>query len=568
MTSPTNAMEEDAKGNSPSDGQGRRKRRRRRKPLTPADVTARAITQSGPETHPGPSPKLADDPLTPGEIAELKRHFRFLREYRKVLNLKLNAQEDLLINERRAPDRRGVCQHLLGKVDRKRVFAAAERMVPTEAVRLVEGVLGIAPDVDYVLLYLDCVRRTGAHEQAIAALSEALERIDFREASPGQMRRVLDLVVELFDERSLPTMLLGLLEGSAFRRAFDAVAPELPPALARLVVPLRAAQGVVLHGRRSPSGVVPLRDGIRLLLHGDLKSLQRYPAPVRHRLVELGAEAWAGRDETATRVLLVLLESLQQRDSDHGELCMAVAGALIAHERDEDARRLLANLTRAHPDLEDPPRWLHALDAPRWGRIALVREAGRRPRGPGAHSPFGRRLGVDLSVMQPVWVYAAPPDRAAAQAETAAFLAELCVPGMARIAGNGEHGGEHWFAVSSLGEPLPDALERHGGAPRRTALAMARDAVSVLAALAAAGAVLPDADLHRFEADPSGRVWLVDARCLARAATTTATDTMLLHARELVRRILEGAQRYVPPLGMPESLPTIRTFAELARCLV
>src|SRR6185503_5214921 len=136
---------------------------------------------------------------------------------------------------------------------------------PAQATRLCEGVLRISPNIDYLLLYLDSVRRSASQEQAVAALAEALERIDFIELSQGQMRRVLDLIVELFDARQLPQMLLALLEGNAFRKAFDASVAQLPEALATIVVPLRAVQAVVLHAERNRFGVDMLERGVELL---------------------------------------------------------------------------------------------------------------------------------------------------------------------------------------------------------------------------------------------------------------------------------------------------------------
>ena len=65
--------------------------------------------------------------LDAGEVAEMKQHLAFLRRYKEILRLKLNAAEDLLVNGQREPTERGVCRHLLGKVDRSVVEAAIAR---------------------------------------------------------------------------------------------------------------------------------------------------------------------------------------------------------------------------------------------------------------------------------------------------------------------------------------------------------------------------------------------------------------------------------------------------------
>jgi hypothetical protein len=169
-------------------GGNRRRRRRKprrdepRRPETPAEIVARAA-----EAKPLLDGKAIEEPLTPDELAELRQQLRFLREHRKVLHLRVNAQEDLLLNEVRQPTRRGVCLHLLNKVDRAQVFSAAERLDPAAATRLAEGVLRISPGVDYLLLYLDCVRRSQSGREAV----RALRRSDAACARPvgGAVRR-------------------------------------------------------------------------------------------------------------------------------------------------------------------------------------------------------------------------------------------------------------------------------------------------------------------------------------------------------------------------------------------
>jgi hypothetical protein len=67
------------------------------------------------------------EPLTPDEVVEMRQHLAFLREHKEALRLRLNAAEDLLVNGRRDPSDRGVCHHLLGKVDRALIEAAVGR---------------------------------------------------------------------------------------------------------------------------------------------------------------------------------------------------------------------------------------------------------------------------------------------------------------------------------------------------------------------------------------------------------------------------------------------------------
>src|SRR5207244_3527979 len=104
-------------------GPGRR-RRRGRGDREPARPPAPAVV---PETSHLTARAAAEAPLTPAEVTEMKEHLAFLRRYREVLRLKLNAAEDLLVNQQREPSERGVCRHLLGKVDRAVIERAIER---------------------------------------------------------------------------------------------------------------------------------------------------------------------------------------------------------------------------------------------------------------------------------------------------------------------------------------------------------------------------------------------------------------------------------------------------------
>ena len=122
-----------------SEGGRRGGSRRDRSGRRPSNRAARVLSK---QTESVDLDKNADEPLTKQEVAMLRDHFRFLRENRKELRLKVNANEDLLLNGVREPVHRGVCRHLLGKVERSNVLAAAERLEPARAARLLAGIIG------------------------------------------------------------------------------------------------------------------------------------------------------------------------------------------------------------------------------------------------------------------------------------------------------------------------------------------------------------------------------------------------------------------------------------------
>jgi hypothetical protein len=550
--------------NPPSEGQpggGRRKRSRRRRgggPETP-DSAAQVLSKK-----PKPVDLKREDvgePLTPQEQAALREHFRFLRDNRKELRLKVNAAEDLLLNGVKEPTHRGVCQHLLGKVERGAVLSAAERLAPAAAAKLLAGVIRFSADIEYVLLFLEKIKLSSSPAEATAALSQGLQRIDFDKVSAAQMRRVLNLVTELFDERQRPALLLGMLESRSFRHAFDSSISDLPEALAHLVLPLRAAQAVILHGRANPFDSETLRDGLHLLLDLDDKILLRHPLEVRRRLFGFGLQACSAPDHRLHRSLRMLLTSLPTSDRHKAELALALARHFMAAEQEAEARKVLEVLAGEYPDCPAPARWLGFLDAERLADIALLDEPAGLKDALGQHA---RRAGIDVGTLRAVWIQIGNPEHADSHETTAQLLSELCIPGVPPLLASGTTpAGEPYFVVAASGLELePELL---GKLEAGDALELCRSAVEVLAALATAGVQLPDASLRRFTREPRGALLLTDLAGAKRVEVEAAAAAHLKLARELCQLVLGEARRYLVPKDVVEAVSAARSCAELAR---
>src|SRR5581483_6196058 len=104
---------------------GSRRRRGRHRRRRPEDTSRPAPLV--PEVSTLAAGQAPHETLSPSEVAEMKEHLAFLRRYKEILRLKLNAAEDLLVNGQREPSERGVCRHLIGKVDRAVIDAAIGR---------------------------------------------------------------------------------------------------------------------------------------------------------------------------------------------------------------------------------------------------------------------------------------------------------------------------------------------------------------------------------------------------------------------------------------------------------
>src|SRR5437763_980652 len=414
----------------------RRRRRRGRGDREPARPPAPAVV---PETSHLTARAAAEAPLTPAEVTEMKEHLAFLRRYREVLRLKLNAAEDLLVNQQREPSERGVCRHLLGKVDRAVIERAIEREPlhgdAAARARMLAGAVRLTADVGVLLAYLQ---------------------------APAHVRA-------------------GMLE--------LAIGPGVSPAV-------------------------------------------------------------------ADRAVGVLLPSLQRDGRSYARFAIRRAGQLLARHVDDKARAVLQELRRAQPGARTAERWLTALDARRFGRIALAGE-------PPAH---GRLIAAFwLDAQRPVWLRTASAGAGERVAAEASLQAELALPGVAAVVEHGVALGLPYVAVLGPGRPL--AREQSVDAP--TGLAILAAATRVLHAVALAGVALPDANVERFlcTAPPAVALTLADLDGARRATPAVAGDEHAALVARLAGAVAPGAgERFVREVGeqaaKEPSLPALIALIE------
>jgi hypothetical protein len=548
-----------------------KRRRRRRRPDDP-----RSGTSGRPESKPAPTAAITAThdirerpsvvPLTSAEVAELKQHFAFLRNYKKTLRLRLNAQEDLLLNGAREPTDRGVCQHLLAKVELSRVAAVAERLDAAAATLLLQGIVRFSRDVGFLLLYLDTVRRSSSQADAAATLALGLKQIDFAELSAAQLRRVLDLVVEVFDDTARPEILLGLLASKSFRRALEESVTTLPEALARYITPLRAVQAVVLRGAPNSHGAAALRQGALLLLGGTGKSLGRQPAEVRERLFELGLTLFDAGDPQIGPGMDALLASFRGEPGRHRQLVLERAGSLLGSGHDDEARRLLTDLGRQHPDWDPPRRWLEALGAQRIGRMALV---GKPPRPHGDRKPRRFRAGFWLDRQLSVLVAVADKEEKATFAETARLWQNLLVPGVVPLLAAGDTAaGEPYLAVFQPGKALSKRLAEPQDLSRAEAVSIAGEIARLLSMLARIGIRLPDASPARFAVDETGHVSLFDLVGVVSSDPELADRQHLEHMRQVFGLLRRRAPGWVLTPALEQRIERADSTTSLGRAFI
>ncbi len=484
-----------------------------------------------PEVSALAAPAVTAEPLRADEIAEMKVHLAFIREYKDVLRLKLNAAEDLLVNDRREPSDRGVCRHLLGKVDRAVVESAIGREPlrsnAAARARMLAGAIRLTADPSVLLTYLETLPHVRSHVEAAQAFGEVVARLDFESVSASRLGRLLQVLTETFTGHERVQVLFSLLAGAAFARAFDAALPSLPPAVVEAFAPLRAVHRRAAGGSDDHESAAWLRAGVEQLLSAPDPVLRGYAEPLRVAILELALEAGTSA-ELADRAAGVLLSSLPSGSRTYARLAIRRAAQLLGRHADDRARAVLDELRRAQPGFRLAERWRDALDARRIGRVAL-RSAPAE----------GVRLaaGFWLDAQRPVWVRTANVDAAERLAREAALQRTLALPGIALVVEDGVASGSAYVAVAADGEPLVvDADLRPA-----TALATAAAVTRILRALALTGVSLPDAAPERFLRThaPAFGVVLAD---LDGATTSDAAATQnAAAARTLVDRLVTDA---------------------------
>src|SRR2546426_2419786 len=351
----------------------RRRRRRGRGERPGGPVSPRPAPEVVPETSRLAAPAPGEAPLTPAEVAEMKEHLAFLRRYKEVLRLKLNAAEDLLVNQQREPTDRGVCRHLLGKVDRAVVERAIERDPlrgdAAARARMLAGAVRLTVDVGVLLAYLEALAHVRSHAEAAEAFAEVVRRIDFESVSATRLARLLQVLIDTFVDHERVQVLFSLLAGDAFRRAFDAALPTFPPAVAEVCTPLRAVHRRLLEDGGADAAPELLAKGLEQVLSAPDPVLRGYAEPLRAGMLELAIGPGVS-PAVADRAVGVLLPSLQRDGRTYARFAIRRAGQLLARHVDDKARAVLQELRRAQPGARTAERWLAALHALRFGPVA------------------------------------------------------------------------------------------------------------------------------------------------------------------------------------------------------
>lgn len=455
----------------------------------------------------------------------MRQHLAFLRRYRDVLRLKLNAAEDLLVNGQREPTDRGVCRHLLAKVDRSAIDGALARE-PLRSdlagrARMLAGALRLTGDTGVLLDYLEALAKLPGREEAAAAFGEAVARIDFEALSGTRLARLLGVLLETFVGHERVQVLFSLSAAPGFRRAFDAAVELLRGPVADAFAPLHALQAYVATPAEARMATAAAVVGLAQVVRAPDSVVRGYDEGLREAMLELalgpGVDA-----EVVDRAVGVLLPSLANGGRRYARFALRRTAALLRTHADDRARGVLRDLLRAQPGHRTAERWQRALEARHLGRVALVGEAAS-----------GRMMpGFWLDAQSMVWLRTVPEverERIAAEADV---QRGLLVPGVATVVEEGVALGSAYVAVAGRGRPLDGT-----SLAVRETLLLVSGVARLLMAVARAGVGLPDAAPARFVYEPVAGPLLLDLDGARAVGVESAVASHAGVAREFARAV-------------------------------
>jgi len=433
----------------------------------------------------------------------MKRHLRFLSEHRRVLKLRVNAAEDLLLNGARQPEHRGMCVHLLSKVDHASIVKVLERLKDDAArSRFLGGAVRFSTDPGVLLLFLEALSDAGSRKAAAGGFSRAVQRLDFAEIGESRMRRVLELVATIFtDPHERAQVVFGLLQSPSFRVALATAMQGLSPELSQLFESLSAAREIVIEGKVPRGSPEAVRAGVLLLIAAPEDSLRAYPEDIRVRLLHCSLDLMGEVDE-AERAVAALLDSLPHAGDEYRDVALRRARELLRLQLDVRARWQLRQLRHAQPDCREASDLLAAIDGPRFGRMALGWPGGGKRRkgagGPAESRDAALRRAFWVDHQSRVWLRTGDKKDSGRFAREGELLRPLVLAGVATLlVQDTAEGGKPFLAVSASGDPDERPLDKSARG-LRTSLWLARQGLLALAALHSSGCTLPDAHRKRF----------------------------------------------------------------------
>jgi len=444
----------------------------------------------------------ADEALEPEEVREMIQHLDFIRRFKGILRLSLNAAEDLLVNRVKPPSERGVCRHLLAKIDGPAVDRALSRDSLTgnldERAHFLAGLVRIKPTLPILLDYLEALSALNEHRDAARGFALTVNTIDFSTIRANQLTRILVDLKTIFKTHDLVQAFFGLMASETFQTAFEPVVADLEADLGKCFLPLAAAYRYLFDGQ-SPNDDEDWSDievGVQQVMGSPKPVLASYPLHARRRLVELacsgGFEKFNDQASDSAKPWLsttrYLFNSLPQDDPQLDQLRTARVSQILKTEHLDEAIRLLKQMSDRNKENSWTHRRLRALEWSRLERFCVE----HKPKS--NHNLITKGLWLDENTF--VWLRIGNAENAGVLSREAKIQSQCFLDGLKPVLKHGmTRNGLYFIAMPGDGQQFDQARP-----PQRLEeqLRMAWAGIQLLHNLAALGIEVPDIQPHRW----------------------------------------------------------------------
>ena len=430
------------------------------------------------------------------------QHLKFIRRFKGALRLSLNANEDLLVNQVKPPTDRGICKHLLAKVDGPAIDRALARdSLKTnhpERARFLAGIVRLRPSLSTLLSYLETLSTIDERRDAAQGFALTVNTIDFSQVTESQVTRILTDLRTLFEPHDLIQSFFGLMDNADFRDALALAKNNISTELYSTYDSLEAAYRFVINGHipNENEDWEVLQRGVVDLLKVPKNILKTFPVIARRKIVELASSGSLNpffdkqpeQKKSALATTRFLFDSLPKNDPAVSALRRQQFEQLLRSQNYNEAEKLLTQMERQG----DSGGWVKKRkDALSWPKLDAYCIKGGIPK---SKLELREALWTDQNAF--VWVLTGPVDHAGELSARANLQSRLTVAGLSVVLDHKlSSKGPYYISFPKFGQVLDSSRPPKG---KRDQLRYAWTGIQLLQTLSLLSVEIPDIQPHRW----------------------------------------------------------------------
>lgn len=516
--------------------------------------------------------KPADLALTPDEQKEMIQHLKFIQRFKGALRLSLNANEDLLVNQTKPPTDRGICKHLLAKIDGPAIDRALARdslkTNHAERARFLAGIVRLRPSLSMLLSYLETLSTIDERRDAARGFALTVNTIDFSQVTESQVSRILTDLRVIFEPHDLIQSFFGLMDSAEFRNALASVKDNISAELYSTYDSLEAAYRFVIQEQTPTESEdwANLQRGVVALLDVPKNILKTFPLTARRKMVELASsgslnsffEKEPERKQSALSTTRYLFDSLPKDDPAVAKLRRQQFEQLLRSEHFAEAEKLLGQMSRQGDDGEWVKKRRNALSWPKLDNY-LIRD------GLPKHSiELREALWTEQNAF--VWILTGSVDCAGELSARANLQSKLTLSDLPIVLDHRlSSKGPYYISFPKLGQIL-DA--KRPPKSRRDQLRYASKGIQLLQTLSLLSVEIPDISPARWlmTRGPAPQLQLYNLHGIKKSNPASASIAHTHAAHEWIRWVFSHSEEL--PLHFQEQIFSKAPLAVLAQTII